>query len=43
MDSRRSAIPASYAASFAWTAVAPAVFVVLWSSGFLGGKAEHRQ
>lgn len=31
--------PAAYAPSFVWTAVAPAVFVVLWSSGFIGGKA----
>jgi len=30
---------APYAPSFVWTAVAPAVFVVLWSSGFIGGKA----
>jgi drug/metabolite transporter (DMT)-like permease len=34
-----SVIPASYAPSFAWTAVAPAVFVVLWSTGFVAAKA----
>jgi drug/metabolite transporter (DMT)-like permease len=34
-----SVIPASYAPSFAWSAVAPAVFVVLWSTGFIGAKA----
>lgn len=28
-----------HARSFAWTAVAPAVFVVLWSTGFIGAKA----
>jgi drug/metabolite transporter (DMT)-like permease len=33
-----SVIPASYAPSFAWTAVAPAVFVFLWSTGFIGAK-----
>jgi drug/metabolite transporter (DMT)-like permease len=27
------------APSFVWTTVAPAVFVMLWSSGFIGGKA----
>lgn len=32
-------IPASYAPSFAWTAIAPAVFVVLWSTGFVAAKA----
>ena len=41
-DSRSSstipALPPS-TPSFVWTAVAPAVFVVLWSSGFIGGKA----
>jgi len=34
-----SVIPAAYAPSFAWTAVAPAVFVVLWSTGFIAAKA----
>ena len=34
-----SVIPADYAPSFAWTAVAPAVFVVLWSTGFIAAKA----
>src|SRR5262249_7370776 len=33
-----SVIPASYAPSFAWTAVAPALFVFLWSTGFIGAK-----
>ena len=36
---RCSVTLAPYAPSFVWTAVAPAVFVVLWSTGFIGGKA----
>jgi drug/metabolite transporter (DMT)-like permease len=36
---RCSVTPAPYAPSFVWTAVAPAVFVVLWSTGFIAGKA----
>ena len=32
--------PSSHApASFAWTAAAPAIFVVLWSTGFIAAKA----
>jgi drug/metabolite transporter (DMT)-like permease len=34
-----SPLPAPHAPSFVWTAVAPAVFVVLWSTGFIGAKA----
>jgi drug/metabolite transporter (DMT)-like permease len=35
-----STAPASVApASFAWTAAAPAIFVVLWSTGFIAAKA----
>ena len=30
---------AAYAPSFAWTAIAPGVFVVLWSTGFVAAKA----
>ncbi len=37
---RDDSIPASVApASFAWTATAPAVFVLLWSTGFIAAKA----
>jgi drug/metabolite transporter (DMT)-like permease len=32
-------MPAPHAPSFVWTVVAPAVFVVLWSTGFIGAKA----
>ena len=32
-------LPAPYAPSFAWTTAAPAVFVVLWSTGFIAAKA----
>jgi len=39
---RTSIIHAHDASSFVWTAVAPAVFVVLWSSGFIGGKLGLR-
>lgn len=38
MSRDASAIPASYTPSLAWTAVAPAVFVVLWSTGFIAAK-----
>ena len=38
MSRDASAIPASYAPSLAWTTVAPAVFVVLWSTGFVAAK-----
>src|SRR5262245_33029647 len=35
-----SALPASVApSSLAWTAAAPAVFVILWSTGFIAAKA----
>ena len=33
-----SAIPVADPPSLAWTALAPAVFVVLWSTGFVAGK-----
>ncbi len=33
------ALPVPYPPSFAWAAVAPAVFVVLWSTGFIAAKA----
>ncbi len=33
-----SAIPVAPPPSLAWTALAPAVFVVLWSTGFVAGK-----
>ena len=37
---RDASIPASVTpASFAWTAAAPAVFVLLWSTGFIAAKA----
>jgi drug/metabolite transporter (DMT)-like permease len=37
---RRSSTTRAWdARTFVWTAVAPAVFVVLWSTGFIGGKA----
>lgn len=36
---RSSVTPAPHAPSFVWTALAPAVFVVLWSSAFIAGKA----
>lgn len=37
---RDDTAPASVApASFAWTAAAPAVFVILWSTGFIAAKA----
>ena len=37
---RDDSIPASVApASFGWTAAAPAVFVLLWSTGFIAAKA----
>jgi drug/metabolite transporter (DMT)-like permease len=36
---RRSITRAGNARSLVWTAVAPAVFVVLWSTGFIGAKA----
>jgi len=39
---RGSVTPASDARSFVWTVVAPAVFVVLWSSGFIAGKLGLR-
>lgn len=40
MPRDESNVPASVApASFAWTAAAPAVFVVLWSTGFIVAKA----
>lgn len=31
-------LPTPYAPSFAWTTAAPAVFVVLWSTGFIAAK-----
>lgn len=34
-----AALPAPDAPSLAWTAVGPAVFVVLWSTGFIAAKA----
>lgn len=36
---QRSITRARHARSLVWTAVAPAVFVVLWSTGFIGAKA----
>ncbi|HTP82206.1 MAG TPA: DMT family transporter [Alphaproteobacteria bacterium] len=33
-----SAIPVAHPPSLAWTALAPAVFVVLWSTGFVAAK-----
>ena len=38
MSRDASAIPTSYTPSLAWTTVAPAVFVVLWSTGFVAAK-----
>jgi drug/metabolite transporter (DMT)-like permease len=38
-EGRSSVTGARDAQSFVWTVVAPAVFVFLWSTGFIGGKA----